>query len=89
MHHLYCGTTTTRTLQQKYQIHVMYRFHVNLQKSPLTIRPYAYDVTEGRPHVLGVKRGTVACAIAKHAASGLRANPCMPYCRAGPGPRTD
>ena len=33
-------------------------------------RPYAYDVTEGRPRVLGVKRGTVVCAIAKHAASG-------------------
>ena len=33
-------------------------------------RPYAYDVTEGRPRVLGVKRGTVTCAIAKHAASG-------------------
>ena len=31
--------------------------------------PYAYDVTEGRPRVLGVKRGTVTCAIAKHAAS--------------------
>ena len=33
-------------------------------------RPYADDVTEGRPRVLGVKRGTVTCAIAKHAASG-------------------
>ena len=33
-------------------------------------RPYAYDVTEGRPRMLGVKRGTVTCAIAKHAASG-------------------
>ena len=34
-------------------------------------RPYAgYDVTEGRPRVLGVKRGTATCAIAKHAASG-------------------
>ena len=33
-------------------------------------RPYAYDITEGRPRVLGVKRGTVTCAIAKHAASG-------------------
>ena len=32
-------------------------------------RPYAYDVTEGRPRVLGVKRGTAMCAIAKHAAS--------------------
>ena len=28
-------------------------------------RPYAYDVTEGRPRVLGVKRGTATCAIAK------------------------
>ena len=33
-------------------------------------RPYAYDVTEGRPRVLGVKRGTATWAIAKHAASG-------------------
>ena len=33
-------------------------------------RPYAYDVIEGRPRVLGVKRGTATCAIAKHAASG-------------------
>ena len=33
-------------------------------------RPYAYDVTEGRPGALGVKRGTATCAIAKHAASG-------------------
>ena len=33
-------------------------------------RPYAYDVTEGRPRVLGVKRGTATCAIAKHAARG-------------------
>ena len=37
---------------------------------PLDNRPYAYDVTEGRPRVLGVKRGTAMCAIAKHAASG-------------------
>ena len=29
-----------------------------------------YDVTEGRPHVLGVKRGTATCAIANHEASG-------------------
>ena len=36
----------------------------------LMYRPYAYDVTEGRPCVLGVKRGTATCAIAKHAASG-------------------
>ena len=33
-------------------------------------RPYAYDVTEGRPRALGVKRGTATCAIAKHAARG-------------------
>ena len=33
-------------------------------------RPYAYDVTEGRPGALGVKRGTAKCAIAKHAARG-------------------
>ena len=33
-------------------------------------RPYAYDVTEGRPRVLGVKRGTATCAIAMHAAKG-------------------
>ena len=33
-------------------------------------RPYAYDVTEGRPAALGVKRGTATCAIAKHAARG-------------------
>ena len=46
-------------------------------------RPYAYDVTEGRPGALGVKRGTATCAIAKHAARG-------PYRRTGrPGLRTD
>ena len=33
-------------------------------------RPYAYDITEGRPVTLGVKRGTATCAIAKHAARG-------------------
>ena len=33
-------------------------------------RPYAYDVTEGRPRVLGVKRGTATCVIAKHADRG-------------------
>ena len=48
---------------------------------------HAYDVTEGRPRVLGVKRGTATCAIAMHAAKGP--TPCMPYRRAGPGPRTD
>ena len=31
---------------------------------------YAYDVTEGRLGLLGVKRGTVTCTIAKDAASG-------------------
>ena len=39
-------------------------------------RPYAYDVTEGRP------RGVGGCTIAKHT---QRANPCMPHRRAGPG----
>ena len=34
-------------------------------------RPYAYGRPQkGRPRVLGVKRGTATCAIAKHAASG-------------------
>ena len=33
-------------------------------------RLYAYDVTEGRPAALGVKRGTAMYAIAKHAARG-------------------
>ena len=40
------------------------------RKGFLQYRPYAYDVTEGRPGALGVKRGTATCAIAKHAASG-------------------
>ena len=52
----------------------------------LHYRPYAYDVTEGRPRVLGVKRGTAMCAIAKHAASGP--TPACQCRRAGPGPRT-
>ena len=30
----------------------------------------AYDVTEGRPAVLGVKLGNATCAFAKHAARG-------------------
>ena len=40
-------------------------------------RPYAYDVTEGRPPALGVKWGTATCVIAKHAARGqpLHATP--------------
>ena len=41
-----------------------------MNKSLWSNRPYAYDVTEGRPRMLGVKRGTATCAIAKHAASG-------------------
>ena len=45
-------------------------------------RPYAYDVTEGRPPALGVKRGTATCVIAKHAARG--ATPALPHRRAGP-----
>ena len=49
-------------------------------------RPYAYDVTEGRPRALGVKRGTATCTIAKHAASGP-----TPACHTAEpaGPRTD
>ena len=39
----------------------------------ITNRPYAYDVTEGRPAALGVKQNTATCVIAKHAARG--ANP--------------
>ena len=42
---------------------------------------------KGAQPALGVKRGTATCAIAKQAARG--ANPCMPYRRADPGPRTD
>ena len=50
-----------------------------------TYRPYAYDVTEGRPAALGVKRSTATWAIAKHAARG--ATPVLPHRRAGlPGP---
>ena len=60
-------------------IKVLIRFH--------RYRPYAYDVTEGRPAALGVKRGTATCAIAKHAASGP--TPACHTRRAGPGPRTD
>ena len=45
-------------------------------------RPYAYDVTEGRPAALGVKRNTATCVIAKHAARGGK--PCKPHRRAGP-----
>ena len=53
--------------------HDLQKWLTNLPANPNINRPYAYDVTEGRqgrPRVLGVKRGTVACAIAKHAASG-------------------
>ena len=51
-------------------------------------RPYAYDVTEGRPAALGVKRNTATCVIAKHAARG--ANPASHTTRlACPGPRTE
>ena len=45
-------------------------------------RPYAYDVTEGRPAALGVKRNTATCVIAKHAARG--ANPASHTAGAGP-----
>ena len=51
-------------------------------------RPYAYDVTEGRPPALGVKRSTATCVIAKHAARGA-----TPACHtaglARLGPRTE
>ena len=51
-------------------------------------RPYAYDVTEGRPPALGVKRSTATCVIAKHAARGA-----TPACHtaglAHLGPRTE
>ena len=50
-------------------------------------RPYAYDVTEEHPRVLGVKRGTATCAIAKHAASGP--TPACHTAGPAPGPRTD
>ena len=51
-------------------------------------RPYAYDVTEGRPAALGVKRNTATCVIAKHAARG--ANPASHTAvLARPGPRTE
>ena len=51
-------------------------------------RPYAYDVTEGRPAALGVKRNTATCVIAKHAAR--RANPASHTAGlARPGPRTE
>ena len=51
-------------------------------------RPYAYDVTEGRPAALGVKRNTATCVIAKHAARG--ANPASHTAGlARPGPRTE
>ena len=54
----------------------------------LHYRPYAYDVTEGRPAVLGVKRNTATCVIAKHAARG--ANPASHTAGlARPGPRTE
>ena len=52
------------------------------QRGNTVNRPYAYDVTEGRPPALGVKRGTATCVIAKHAARG--GNSCMPHRRAGP-----
>ena len=51
-------------------------------------RPYAYDVTEGRPAALGVKQNTATCVIAKHAARG--ANPASHTAGlARPGPRTE
>ena len=51
-------------------------------------RPYAYDVTEGRPAALGVKRNTATCVIVKHAARG--ANPASHTAGlARPGPRTE
>ena len=49
---------------------------------------YAYDITEGRPAALGVKRNTTTCVIAKHAARG--ANPASHTAGlARPGPRTE
>ena len=50
-------------------------------------RPYAYDVTEGRPPRVGGQ--TRHCHVRYRQACSQRANPCMPYRRAGPGPRTD
>ena len=52
------------------------------------VKFYAYDVTEGRPAALGVKRNTATCVIAKHAARG--ANPASHTAGlARPGPRTE
>ena len=54
----------------------------------LLYRPYAYDVTEGRPAASGVKQNTATCVIAKHAARG--ANPASHTAGlARPGPRTE
>ena len=51
-------------------------------------RPYAYDVTEGRPAALGVKRNIATCVIAKHTARG--ANPASHTAGlARPGPHTE
>ena len=61
---------------------------ITLQHVIRNNRPYAYDVTEGRPAALGVKRNTATCVIAKHAARG--ANPASHTAGlARPGPRTE
>ena len=55
-----------------YFFHIRIFFDVQILFNVLHLnRPHAYDITEGRPRALGVKRGTVTCAIvAKHEASG-------------------
>ena len=45
-------------------------------------RPYAYDVTEGRPPALGVKPRH--CHVRHRQACSQGGNPCMPHRRAGP-----
>ena len=59
-----------------------FNFNLNVYFGSESNRPYAYDVTEGRPAALGVKRNTATCVIAKHAARGGK--PCKPHRRAGP-----
>ena len=85
---------TSRTSGGKLHFAKVSQRHHSFTKMELNVfllqynRPYAYDVTEGRPAALGVKRGTATCVIAKHAARG--ATPALPHRRAGPpGPRTE
>ena len=82
------GGSTGKCIIWQFWLVAFTRLQFSLSTYQVSYRPYAYDVTEGRPRALGVKRSTATCVIAKHAARGA-----TPACHtaglARLGPRTE